>query len=95
MVVRTVVWGENVHEQKSAVVRSIYPDGMHTCIAGALAADSTIEVTTATLQGARTCLSAERLARTDVLIWWGHAAHGTFPMRWWNGSATPSGAAWA
>ena len=29
MTIRAVVWGENVHEQTSEVVRAIYPDGMH------------------------------------------------------------------
>ena len=29
MTVRTVVWGENVHEQTDRVVRDLYPDGMH------------------------------------------------------------------
>lgn len=30
MAIRTIVWGENIHEQTNAVVRGIYPDGMHT-----------------------------------------------------------------
>ena len=29
MTIRAVVWGENVHEQTSEVVRAIYPDRMH------------------------------------------------------------------
>ena len=29
MAIRALVWGENVHEQKNAEVRQIYPDGMH------------------------------------------------------------------
>jgi trehalose utilization protein len=76
MAIRTVVWGENVHEQKSEVVRGIYPEGMHNCIAKALATDDGISVSTATLQEPEHGLTAERLAETDVLIWWGHAAHG-------------------
>ncbi|MBB4065794.1 ThuA domain-containing protein [Gellertiella hungarica] len=76
MAIRTVVWGENVHEQKSKVVQEIYPDGMHTCIARALAADTALSVTTATLQEPEHGLTKQRLAETDVLIWWGHAAHG-------------------
>ena len=35
--IRVTVWGENVHEQKHQVVRDIYPDGMHRCIADGLA----------------------------------------------------------
>ena len=37
--IRTVVWGENVHERENAVVAGIYPTGMHQCIADALNAD--------------------------------------------------------
>ncbi len=36
MAIRTIVWGENVHEQKNPIVQSIYPDGMHAAIAAAL-----------------------------------------------------------
>jgi len=27
--IRTLVWGENVHEQTNQTVADIYPDGMH------------------------------------------------------------------
>lgn len=76
MSIRTVVWGENVHERENKVVAGIYPDGMHGCIADALNADPFIQATTATLQDPEHGLSEERLAETDVLLWWGHAAHG-------------------
>lgn len=76
MPIRTVVWGENVHEQHNAIVARTYPDGMHQCIADALNTDPEISATTATLQDPEHGLTAERLAETDVLVWWGHAAHG-------------------
>lgn len=76
MAIRTVVWGENVHEQKNKIVAGIYPNGMHGTIADALNADPEISATTATLQEPEHGLTAERLAETDVLVWWGHAAHG-------------------
>ncbi len=76
MTVRTVVWGENVHEHKNEVVAALYPNGMHGCIADALNADAGITATTATLQEPEHGLPESRLAETDVLIWWGHAAHG-------------------
>ena len=76
MPVRTIVWGENIHERENAVVRSIYPDGMHATIAAALNADGDIEATTATLQEPEHGLPVDRLAETDVLVWWGHKAHG-------------------
>ena len=76
MPVRTVVWGENIHEQTNEDVRALYPDGMHGAIAAALAQDGNIQVSVATLQEAEHGLSEERLAATDVLTWWGHRAHG-------------------
>ena len=45
-----MVWGENVHERKNPLVRKIYPRGMHTTIAQAIAADKSLKVSTATLQ---------------------------------------------
>jgi trehalose utilization protein len=76
MKIRAIVWGENVHEQRSATVRAIYPDGMHACIASALNQDTAIDATTATLQEPEHGLTEARLAETDVLVWWGHCAHG-------------------
>ena len=74
--INAVVWGENVHEQESDVVAKVYPKGMHACIADALNAADGISATTATLQEDEHGLPEERLAKTDVLLWWGHAAHG-------------------
>ncbi len=49
---------------------------MHTVIAAALREQHpTAEVATATLQEPEHGLTAERLASTDVLFWWGHVAH--------------------
>ncbi len=76
MAIRTVVWGENVHERKNKVVAGIYPTGMHQCIADALNTDPGIRASTATLDQPSHGITAERLAETDVLLWWGHAAHG-------------------
>ena len=76
MAIRTIVWGENIHEQTNAVVRSIYPNGMHTAIADALNRDPAITATTATLQEPEHGLTEARLAQTDVLTWWGHQNHG-------------------
>lgn len=76
MPIRTVVWGENVHEQHNQIVADTYPKGMHECIAEALNEDPDINATTATLQDPEHGLTEERLRETDVLLWWGHAAHG-------------------
>lgn len=76
MPVAVVVWGENVHEREEPAVREIYPDGMHAVIAAALNADEGLRATTATLQEPEHGLPQARLDETDVLVWWGHAAHG-------------------
>ena len=76
MAIRTIVWGENIHEQTNAVVRSIYPNGMHNTIADALNRDPAIKASTATLQEPEHGLTEARLAETDVLLWWGHKDHG-------------------
>ncbi len=75
MAIKAVVWGENVHEQTNKIVAEIYPDGMHEAIAATLRVDG-IDATTATLQEPEHGLTEARLAETDVLLWWGHAAHG-------------------
>jgi trehalose utilization protein len=73
---RITVWGENVHEHRSSKVKEIYPQGMHAAIARGLAGLlPSAEVTTATLQEPEHGLTAQRLAETDVLTWWGHLAH--------------------
>ena len=73
--VRITVFGENVHETTSPVVAGIYPTGMHTCIAEALNQDAGLRARTVTLQMVEHGLTAAVLAETDVLFWWGHAAH--------------------
>jgi trehalose utilization protein len=74
--IRTVVWNEFVHERENPVVRDIYPDGIHSVIAAALAEDPDIAPETATLDQPEHGLSQARLDATDVLLWWGHKAHG-------------------
>lgn len=76
MAIRALVWGENVHERTNEAVGALYPEGMHACIASALNAAEGVTATTATLQEPEHGLTVTRLAETDVLLWWGHAAHG-------------------
>ena len=71
-----VVWNEHVHERENPLVAGIYPDGIHGCIAAALNREPDMRAGTATLQEPEHGLPASRLAGTDVLIWWSHAAHG-------------------
>jgi trehalose utilization protein len=75
--IRVTVWGENVHERTEEPVRALYPDGMHAAIAAGLTArlGDRVRVRTATLEQPEHGLPATVLADTDVLTWWGHAAH--------------------
>ena len=75
MPIRIVVWNEFLHERENAVVREIYPDGIHATIAAALGGEG-VSVSTATLREAEHGLPQARLDETDVLFWWGHKAHG-------------------
>lgn len=76
--IRVTVWGENVHEQRDATVKEIYPDGMHATIAAGIEEKlgERVVTRTAVLQDPEHGLTDEVLAETDVLTWWGHAAHG-------------------
>ena len=69
------VWGEFRHEKKNPKVAAIYPDGMHETIAGFLRNDPALEVATAWLDQPEHGLGGDVLEKTDVLVWWGHAAH--------------------
>jgi trehalose utilization protein len=74
---RVTVWGENVHEQLEDEVRARYPRGMHAAIADGIAGllGESVRTTTATLQEPEHGLTQAALDDTDVLTWWGHAAH--------------------
>lgn len=74
---RVLVWGENRHEQIEQHVRDIYPEGMHATIAAGIAENlPDARISTTTLDEPEHGLTEEVLADTDVLVWWGHAAHG-------------------
>ena len=81
MAIRALVWNENRHEQTSQLVQKLYPKGIHGEIASALSAGGDIAVDTATLEQPDHGLTVEALAKTDVLLWWGHAAHGAVEDR--------------
>lgn len=75
MSIGVTVWNEFRHEKQNTKVAELYPRGMHETIAAHLRAIGQLEVATATLDEPEQGLSEDRLARTDVLIWWGHVAH--------------------
>jgi len=74
---RVTVWNENLHEQHQESVKKVYPRGMHTPIAEGIRRELGGEVTVrvATLDDPEHGLTEKVLADTDVLTWWGHAAH--------------------
>ena len=74
--IRVTVWNEYRHEKTNEQIAQIYPDGMHNAIGNYLKAQPGFEVHTATLDEPEHGLTEEVLANTDVLIWWGHGAHG-------------------
>lgn len=72
--VRVTVWNEYIHEVEVPRIAEIYPQGIHGCIRDFLQAAGH-PVQTATLAQPQHGLTDEVLDATDVLIWWGHAAH--------------------
>jgi len=75
--IRVTVWNEFIHEKTSPAVGKIYPDGIHAVVADALSRQlgPAVRVRTATLEEPEHGLTEDVLAETDVLTWWGHAAH--------------------
>ncbi|MHA1820162.1 MAG: ThuA domain-containing protein [Promethearchaeota archaeon] len=72
--IRVTVWNEYVHEKKNKTVAKLYPNGIHNHIGDYLKKQG-FEVKTATLDDKEHGLTEDVLENTDVLIWWGHAAH--------------------
>jgi trehalose utilization protein len=73
--VRVTVWNEFVHEKEHEAVKKVYPNGMHNAIADGLKKMGGFDLKTATLDQPEHGLTADVLASTDTLIWWGHMAH--------------------
>jgi trehalose utilization protein len=71
---RVTVWNEYRQERSETAVAAVYPDGIHAAIADGLR-EAGFEVGTATLDEADHGLTDAVLDHTDVLTWWGHAAH--------------------
>ncbi|MBU5671674.1 ThuA domain-containing protein [Paenibacillus brevis] len=74
--IRVTVWNEFQHEKNNERVRAIYPEGIHATIATFLNAEEGISARTAVLDEPEHGLTEALLQETDVLIWWGHVAHG-------------------
>ena len=74
---RVTIWNEFIHERTNAVVGEIYPEGIHAVLKESLREQlgDEVQIRTATLEDPEHGLTAEVLEQTDVLTWWGHAAH--------------------
>jgi len=72
---QVTIWNEFVHERQNAAVAKIYPGGIHRALADVLSRTPGLSVRTATLDQPEQGLPPAVLDPTDVLLWWGHAAH--------------------
>ena len=73
--IRVTIWNEFIHERENPHVTGIYPGGIHETLAAALRQHGDIIVRTATLGDVGQGLTVQILDQTDVLTYWGHAAH--------------------
>lgn len=74
MALAVTVWNE-YRVERAGDLAALHPGGLHAEIADAVRSLTACDVTTATLDEPGQGLPDERLAATDVLVWWGHAAH--------------------
>lgn len=72
---RVTVWNEFIHERRHEAIGKMYPEGIHGAIANYLRSTGLV-AQTATLDMPEHGLTDDVLNNTDVLIWWGHMAHG-------------------
>ena len=71
---RITIWNEYRQERTDPPVAAVYPDGIHAAIGDGLR-EAGFDVGVATLDEPEHGLTDAVLERTDVLTWWGHAAH--------------------
>jgi trehalose utilization protein len=74
--IRVTVWNEFRHEKTKENVKAIYPNGLHATIKAFLDKNEDLEVRLAALDDPDQGLPDDVLENTDVLLWWGHMAHG-------------------
>ncbi len=74
--IKVTVWNEFRHEKNEPRIKELYPEGIHGALRDALMECGDFEVTTVTLDMPENGLTDDILNNTDVLMWWGHMAHG-------------------
>lgn len=72
--IKVLVWSEYRQAREDEEVKNHYPEGIHNFVADFLNGDQII-ASTAQLDQKEHGLTKEKLAKTDVLVWWGHMAH--------------------
>ncbi len=78
--IRVLIYNEFRHEKDpNCRASEIYPEGIHKAIADFLGKEEDITVRTVTLDDIETGITREILRETDVILWWGHLAHGAVP----------------
>lgn len=70
-----IIYNEGMHD-KQDWMKAIYPEGIHGALKDAIKGEHNITVIT--LDNV-TDITRELLASTDVMLWWGHAAHHLVP----------------
>lgn len=73
--IRVTIWNEYIHEREYPNIQAVYPNGIHGTICDFLKKEEDIQVQCVTLDMPGQGLTEDILMNTDVLIWWGHAAH--------------------
>ncbi|MBV7331376.1 ThuA domain-containing protein [Chloroflexi bacterium TSY] len=74
--INVTIYNEFVHEQKNEFVAKIYPNGIHGAISAHMEKEPDLNIGIATLEMPEHGLTQDVLDNTDVLMWWGHIAHG-------------------
>ncbi len=73
--INVTIWNEYLHEVREPAIAKVYPTGIHGALAEGLSGHEHLSIRTATLAEPEHGLTADVLASTDVLIWWGHMGH--------------------
>ncbi len=75
---KVLIFNEFYHEQNHEKAKAVYPEGIHIALKKALECDD-IEIETVTLDTCAEVITEEKLAKTDVCLWWGHMMHHKVP----------------
>lgn len=75
--IKVLIYNENLSEKKKEATKKYYPRGIHGAIKEAIEGEDVI-CECVTLETVET-LTPEKLAETDVIIWWGHSGNTLVP----------------